>query len=520
MTIRTGRAGAWATGAAVLCLVLSIVVAPAAGGQENVVFEGVTPVDTIAVPDGTSLEDALAALPATTTITVSEGDPIPVELDWELRELVETSRGDNIVRQVWYPTARGTYEMRGTFELPDGVVQPDPPLPTEVIAEVVILGGDLITLEDTDLFDEPGTYVDDSLTFGSIERTFQYYVPSSYDGTQPMPLVVNLHGAGSYGLGQLFYTEFDRVAEEEGFIVVAPDYGLSAKGLFLTPNISTFTSAIIDHLSSQYEIDQRRVYATGISQGGGASLSLAYNLSDRIAAVAPVAAGLGAVLQNDLPRPMSFVVVYGTQDSGWSPTFFDATARLAEQLGASPTAETETWPATPDDPTSITRHSHTGGIYGTEVAFYQVHEGGHTWPGKYQYASLITVGLTSQHIDATEAIWGHLRQHSLPMESPVDILPDALNPARPGAMPVAVLSTGELDATTVEVDTVRFGPDEARAVGRAVEDVDGDGRADVVLRFRMGETGIAPGDTAATLTGRASTGGAFFGSDSFLAVPG
>ena len=66
---------------------------------------------------------------------------------------------------------------------------------------------------------------------------------------------------------------------------------------------------------------------------------------------------------------------------------------------------------------------------------------------------------------------------------------------------------------------MRFGPDEARAVGRAVEDVDGDGRADVVLRFRMDETGIAPGDTAATLTGRASTGGAFFGTDSFLAVP-
>ena len=58
-----------------------------------------------------------------------------------------------------------------------------------------------------------------------------------------------------------------------------------------------------------------------------------------------------------------------------------------------------------------------------------------------------------------------------------------------------------------------------RRIRRCVEDADGDGRADVVLRFRMSETGIALGDTAATLTGRASTGGAFFGTDSFLACP-
>jgi polyhydroxybutyrate depolymerase len=414
--------------------------------------------------------------------------------------------------------------MLGTFELPDGVVQADPPVPLETVGIVVLAGGPLFELDDPELFDQPGTYTRESMTFptptGTVERTFTYYVPSTHDGTEAMPLVVTLHGAGSYGIGQLAYSDFDRVAEEEGFIVVAPDYGASALGTFTTPGIADFTSAIIDRLSEDFAIDERRVYASGISMGGGASVTLAYGLSDRIAAVAPVASGISRALAEDLPRPTTFVTFYGTQDSGWSPIFFAANERIAELNGASATPEVTTWPATPDDPTTINRYAHTGGVYGTEAVFYQVEEGGHTWPGKYQYASLISVGLTSQQFDATEVIWDHLSRQSLPIEVPVDILPDRINPDGRGLTPVAVLSTDEVDATTLELDVVRLGPGEARPRASSTQDVDGDGRLDIVLRFATQDLGIEPGDTSAALTGRATDGGAVDGSDTFVTAPG
>lgn len=158
MVTRTSTRTARAAIAAVVCLMLSLLGAPAAFGQgSEVVFEGVTPVGPTSVPNGTTLEGALAALPETTTILVSERDPIPVALDWSLREQVQTDRGGGLVDQVWYPTARGLYEMRGTFELPDGGVQPDPALPTEVIAQVELQAGPLLTL-DSPALDQPGTY--------------------------------------------------------------------------------------------------------------------------------------------------------------------------------------------------------------------------------------------------------------------------------------------------------------------------------------------------------------------------
>lgn len=87
--------------------------------------------------------------------------------------------------------------------------------------------------------------------------------------------------------------------------------------------------------------------------------------------------------------------------------------------------------------------------------------------------------------------------------------PNSINPDRKGVIPVAVLTTntavGEsvtFDATTVDAETVHFGPDGAQAVHWGLEDVDSDGDIDMVLHFKTQETGIQAGDTEATLTGR------------------
>lgn len=80
--------------------------------------------------------------------------------------------------------------------------------------------------------------------------------------------------------------------------------------------------------------------------------------------------------------------------------------------------------------------------------------------------------------------------------------PNSINLKSKGVVPVAVLTTDDFDATTVDPGTVRFGPGEAEAVHWALEDVDEDGdNIDMILHFKTQETGIKAGDTEATLIG-------------------
>jgi polyhydroxybutyrate depolymerase len=374
----------------------------------------VSKVEGVQVKPGTSLAGALDQLPKTAKLALDDGKSVDVPLSWSLSEYVIAQRGKNVVKQTYLPSIRGSYEVTGTFALPEGVTRPRADVPLEVTALVTVTGAPLLKLDDKQAFSQPGKYATRSMRFGEIERTYHTYVPSTYTGKDPVPVMFTFHGGGSYAIGQLGYSEFDAVAEREGFIVVAPDYGLSALGRFASPGVAEFTSAIIDEISKQYNVDASRIYASGISMGGSASFTLAHELGDRIAAVAPVASSARGLLERKLPRPTTIVWFYGTEDSGYGSDIYATLDHLVAQNGGPRVAEVKVWTPTEADPTGITRFTYGGGPAGAEIVFYRIDQGGHTWPGKYQYSSLISVGLTSQHIDASQVIWDHLKNHRLP----------------------------------------------------------------------------------------------------------
>ncbi|NIS81010.1 MAG: hypothetical protein GTO14_12565 [Anaerolineales bacterium] len=107
----------------------------------------------------------------------------------------------------------------------------------------------------------------------------------------------------------------------------------------------------------------------------------------------------------------------------------------------------------------------------------------------------------------------------------IDIMPgsdpNTINPRSKGVIPVAILTTDTFDATTVDPDTVAFGPDGAEIVHPSghVEDVDGDADLDLLLHFRTQETGIQCGDTEASLWGETFDGTPIEGSDSIVSKP-
>ena len=190
------------------------------------------------------------------------------------------------------------------------------------------------------------------------KRDYLLYVPKSYDRSRPTPLVISMHGAGLWGAAQRETSQWNTLADSAGVIVVYPS-GIGGKGVRVWraeagPDLMKdvrFIAELIDTLRASYNIDSTRIYANGLSNGGGMSFVLSCTLSDRIAAVGMVAAA------QTLPwrwcngaRAVPMIAFHGTADpavpynggSSWlTPRPFPSTPRWArighEETGAEPT---------------------------------------------------------------------------------------------------------------------------------------------------------------------------------------
>ncbi|MGA3213083.1 MAG: PHB depolymerase family esterase, partial [Terriglobales bacterium] len=157
------------------------------------------------------------------------------------------------------------------------------------------------------------------LTVGGITREYLLHVPGSLPADKLAPLVMVFHGGLGRGRGMPEFTHFDRVADEHGFIVAYP-YGVNGhwndtRGFSSADDVG-FARALIADVQHSYRADSKRVYASGISNGGFFSNRLACELADQIAAIAVVAATMPEKLVPDCKPvlPMSVMFIQGTND--------------------------------------------------------------------------------------------------------------------------------------------------------------------------------------------------------------
>jgi polyhydroxybutyrate depolymerase len=262
----------------------------------------------------------------------------------------------------------------------------------------------------------PGT-----LTSGGLERQYLLHVPTSYTGDDATPLVVNLHGHGSNAGEQAIYSGLLVKAEEKGFIVVTPQ-GTGAEPHFNfttveagAPNDVAFISDLLDTLESELCVDPSRVYAAGISNGAAMSVTLACLLSNRIAAIAPVA-GLFFFPGCPSIRPVSVIAFHGTDDKLvpfeggpvgdlQAPPVEDSLQQWAEHDECTSGPQDERV----SDHVRLRRYDDCA--EGATVELYAVEGGGHTWPG----ATIdVPLGATTHEISATDLMWAFFEAHPKP----------------------------------------------------------------------------------------------------------
>ena len=255
-------------------------------------------------------------------------------------------------------------------------------------------------------------------------RNFLLYLPSSYsDVGQPMPMVFNFHGFGSSSFQQRGYSDMNRVAEQEGFIVCYPsgiDSAWNVDWAFgSTADDIGFTEAIIDTLTTTYNINPGRIYSCGMSNGGFFSYHLACNLSDRIAAVASVTGSFSPnMMQNCQPsRTVPAMEIHGTEDSvvpydglaGTAEPIEDVIAFWVNHNNCSSSFETiEIDDINVNDNSTVTLNYYKECDDDTEVLFAIVDGGGHTWP-----KSPLLLGMTNLDYDASQEIWNFFEKHKI-----------------------------------------------------------------------------------------------------------
>ena len=265
------------------------------------------------------------------------------------------------------------------------------------------------------------------LTHKGLDR--YYYIQLAHPEAEGLSSVLfNLHGYGSNALEQMYYTNFNNLAntKENNFILIHPQ-GAPLNTVLTSSsshwnsggwtNGSTvddvdFIDTIIKLVSQKYNLNQDRIYSTGMSNGGFMSYHLACNLSSKIAAVASVTGSMSKETYEDCnpTHSTSILQVHGTIDA---TVPFEGNSALGMRSINDVMDYWKLYDACDIEPISIVtdyldieisvqHDTYLNCLNDVQVELYKIEGMGHRWPNKQRYG-----------ISATEKIWQFINLYDI-----------------------------------------------------------------------------------------------------------
>ena len=272
-----------------------------------------------------------------------------------------------------------------------------------------------------------------SISVGAAARSYVIHLPGGREPPAPAALVLVLHGGGGNAENAARMSRMDAKADREGFIAVYPNGTGGPLGRFLTWNAwrccgaalvkgvddVAFIRAVVEKVSREHAIDRKRIYATGLSNGGMMSYRLGCEAADIFAAIAPVA---GALNTDDCrpASPVSVIVFHGTADGhvlfeGGKPRIaFDSHARTDNSVAFA----VDFWTRR-DGCDAKPEHDQRGHVIHDAYAcpgrraveLYAIVGQGHAWPGGEKGLRFGNVDAPTTEISATDLMWDFFAAH-------------------------------------------------------------------------------------------------------------
>jgi len=282
----------------------------------------------------------------------------------------------------------------------------------------------------------------ENVQLGGFNRHFIVHVPPSFDAKRKLPVVIMLHGAGGTGQEAMEQTGWDHKADQEEFIAVFPD-GVPERprrppNFLLNPQTWNdgsgrhlsgkrndadveFIEYVIETLETHYGGDPSRIFVTGFSNGASMTFRSGVELSDKIAAIAPVAGHL-FVHDHQMKRAVPALYIIGRDDPLEIPAG-GVVKIFGESFEQPPIQQNlrqwRDFDGCPLDPSSdaradgIERVAFSDCREGVEVVEYFIDDMGHVWPGGINRLPERLVGKPSDKLNATDVIWNFFKMHPM-----------------------------------------------------------------------------------------------------------
>jgi polyhydroxybutyrate depolymerase len=280
---------------------------------------------------------------------------------------------------------------------------------------------------------------------GQRMRRCMVHLPSGCEVRTGLPAVIMLHGGGSTGRATALETGWSRLADRAGFLAVFPDAlprdptrpsSFPANPQLWNDGSSRYYAhreepddiglldALLDELTERFAVDPRRVFVTGFSNGASMAFRAGAELSERIAAIAPVA-GTCWLSEIELRRPVSLCYITGTADplnpldGGSTKIIFGGNEAIRSKPKPPVREAIHQWAAANQCPVGAVTTNEADGVCtevfgpgrdGTNVLYVTVAGLGHVWPGGRSPLPESIVGKSSDKLQATEFIWNFFQQ--------------------------------------------------------------------------------------------------------------